>query len=198
MFLYTFCNVATLLRNIMSSKVWSDPASLLSVVYVHAAPICRMKLRIRVSYLRVFLVVMLLRPDPSSHQMVAHGVRQCEVVVALRCNISVLNQSKMQMAIKIGLELRYVFNPGETSHGNLLPLLLVRQWLGHLVDWYIIVGFVHQEYKSTRLCDACCVCCDCFFFFGTVYGCEARHRDLQLMLQGQARSLAARTLSLSK
>lgn len=121
---------------------------------------------------------MLLRPDPSSHQMVADGVRQGEVVVALRCNITVLNQSEVQMAIKIGLEICDVFNPGETSHGNLLPLLLVRQWLGHLVDCYIIGGLAHQGY-SVR--DASCVCCD------------ARHRDLQQMLQGQARSLAAHT-----
>lgn len=144
MFLFTFCNV-TLLRNIMSPNAWSDPSSLLSVVYVRPRSV-GWNCGIRVSYFRVFLVVMLLSPDPSSHQMVAHGVRQGEVVVALRCNITVLNQSKVQMAIKIGLEVWDVFNPGETSHGNLLPLLLVRQWLGHLVDCYIIVGFVHQEY----------------------------------------------------
>lgn len=89
---------------------------------------------------------MLLRPDPSSHQMIADGVRQGEVVVALRCNITVLNQSEVQMAIKIGLEICDVFNAGKTSHGNLLPLLLVRQWLGHLVDCYIIVGFVQRGY----------------------------------------------------
>lgn len=35
------------------------------------------------TYFRVFLVVMLLRPDPSSHQMVTDRVRQGEVIIAL-------------------------------------------------------------------------------------------------------------------
>ncbi len=160
--------------------IWPSSSSRLSVVYVRPRPE-GWNCGIWVTYFRVFLVVMLLCPDPSSHQMVTDGVRQGEVVVALRCNITVLNQSEVQMAIKIGLEVCDVFNPGETSHGNLLPLLLVCQWLGHLVDCYIIRGLAHQGY-SVR--DASCVCCD------------ARHCDLQRMLQGQARSLAAHTPSI--
>lgn len=56
------------------------------------------------AYLGVFLVVVLLRPDPSANQMVAHGVGQGEVVVPFGRHISVLYERKVEMAVKISLE----------------------------------------------------------------------------------------------
>lgn len=52
------------------------------------------------------------------------------------------------MTIEIGLEVCDVFNPGESSHGDLLPLFLVRQWLRHLVDC-VVLGPVHRRYWTT-------------------------------------------------
>ena len=83
------------------------------------------------SYFGVLLVVVLLRADPAAHQVVPHRVSQGEVVVPLGGHIPVLHQREVEVSVEIRLEVRDVLHAGQSPHGDLLPLVLVRQRLRH-------------------------------------------------------------------
>ena len=53
------------------------------------------------AYFGVFLIVMLLRPDPTAHKVVTDRVGQGKVVVPFCCHISVLHQGKMEVPVEI-------------------------------------------------------------------------------------------------
>ena len=83
------------------------------------------------AYFWVFLIVMLLRPDPAAHQVVPDRVGQGKVVVPFCGHISVLHQGEVEVPVEISFQVRNVFHPGQPTDGDLLPLVLVCQRLGH-------------------------------------------------------------------
>lgn len=82
-------------------------------------------------YLRVCLVVKLLRPDPSAHQVVSHGVGQGEVVIPGRRDVPVFDQGEVQVAIEALLQLGHVLHSHDAPDADLLPLLLVGERSRH-------------------------------------------------------------------
>lgn len=64
------------------------------------------------TYFRVFLVVVLLGPDPPAHQVVSHRVRQGEVVIPLRGHVSVLHQCEVEVPVEVSLQVRHVLHTG--------------------------------------------------------------------------------------
>lgn len=82
-------------------------------------------------YLRVCLVVKLLRPDPSAHQVIPDSVRQGKVVIPGRCNVPVLDQGEVQVAVEALLQLGHVLHAHDAPDADLLALLLVGERSGH-------------------------------------------------------------------
>lgn len=82
-------------------------------------------------YLRVGLIVKLLRPDPPPHQVIPHGVGQGEVVVPGRGDVPVLDQGEVQVAVEALLQLRHVLHLHDAPDADLLALLLVAQRFRH-------------------------------------------------------------------
>lgn len=105
------------------------------------APCVRAKLRHpSAAYFWVFLIVMLLRPNPSAHQVVPDCVGQGKVVIAFGGHISVFHKGEVKMPVEVSFQVRNVFHPGKPTDRYLLPLLLVCQRLGH-VYWRVLLGF---------------------------------------------------------
>lgn len=77
-------------------------------------------------HLGVALVVVLLRADPAAHQVVAHGMRQGEEVVAGRGHVAVLDQRKVQVPVEALPHLGHVAQSRDPAHTDLLPFLTVR------------------------------------------------------------------------
>ncbi len=71
-------------------------------------------------YLRIGLVVRLLRPDPFADQLVSNGVRHGLVEVPLGGYVPVLHQRVVQVAVEAVLHCRHVLQPGQVPHGDLL------------------------------------------------------------------------------
>lgn len=69
-------------------------------------------LRHHFSYFRVFLIVMLLGPDPAAHQVVPDRVGQSEVVIPFSGHIAIFHQGKVEMTVKICFQVRDVFKSG--------------------------------------------------------------------------------------
>lgn len=82
-------------------------------------------------YLGVCLVVKLLRPDPSAHQVIPDSVSQGKVVIPGCCNVPVLDQSKVQVAVETLLQLGHILNTHNAPDADLLALLLVGERSGH-------------------------------------------------------------------
>lgn len=82
-------------------------------------------------YLRVRLIVELLRSDPSAHQVVPHRVRQGEVVIPGGRDVSVFHQSEVQVAIEALLQLCNILHSHDPPDADLLALLLVGEWGRH-------------------------------------------------------------------
>jgi len=95
-------------------------------------------------YFRVFLVVVLLRSDPSADKMVADGVRQRQVVVPRRGHVSVLDDRVVDMPAERLLDVGDVLDHGDAANADLLPPVVVRLHLrGHLSS--------HLEMSPRRL-----------------------------------------------
>ncbi len=69
-----------------------------------------MKIMFTVTYLGILVVVVLLRANPSSDQVVADSVGQRQKVVTRGGHISVLDQSVVQMTIEAVLDLGNIAN----------------------------------------------------------------------------------------
>ena len=82
-------------------------------------------------HLGVPLVVALLRANPAAHQVVPHGVRQRQVVVAARGDIAVLDEREVQVPVEALPHLCHVAQPRQPAHADLLPPLAVGQRLCH-------------------------------------------------------------------
>lgn len=83
------------------------------------------------TYFGIFLIVVLLGSDPPAHQVVTHGVGESKVVIPFGCHISVLDQRKMEMPVESDLQFCDIFHTSKTSHGDLLPFIVVWQWFWH-------------------------------------------------------------------
>lgn len=115
----------------------ADPSPLFPCSQCGVRAVMR-ELRHRAAYFWIFLIVMLLRADPSSDEVVANRVGKCEIVVASGRHIAVFHQREVEMSVEIDLEVCNIFNSGQPSHGNLLPLFLVCQRLRHPEKVYLI------------------------------------------------------------
>jgi len=74
-----------------------------------------------VTYLRVFLIVGLLRPNPSADEVVSHGVGDGEVEVERGRGVSVLHLGVMEVTIELLLHCRHIFQLGDPTDGYLFP-----------------------------------------------------------------------------
>lgn len=83
------------------------------------------------TYFRIFLIVVLLGPDPPADQVVPHGVGKSKIVIPSGGDISVLDQRKVQVSVKILLQLRNVFDARQASHRDLFSSVMVGQGLRH-------------------------------------------------------------------
>lgn len=83
------------------------------------------------TYFRIFLIVVLLGPDPPADQVVPHGVCKSKVVIPSSGYVSVLDQRKVQVSVEILLQLRNVFDARQASHRDLFSSVMVRQGLRH-------------------------------------------------------------------
>lgn len=82
-------------------------------------------------YLRVCLIVKLLRPDPSAHQVIPDCVSQGKVVIPGCCNVPVLDQGEVQVAVETLLQLGHILHTHDAPDADLLALLLVGERSGH-------------------------------------------------------------------
>lgn len=80
-----------------------------------------------VTHLWVRFVIKLLRSDPSTDQMITHGVRQSEIVVSWSGYISVFHQSKMQVPIESFLDLGDILYSDDSSNADLFAFFLVSE-----------------------------------------------------------------------
>lgn len=74
---------------------------------------------------------MLLGTNPPGDQVVLHSMRQCKIVVSAVCDISVLHQGVVQVAIEGFFYFVYVVQFRNSSYTDLFPLLDVRLWRRH-------------------------------------------------------------------
>lgn len=65
------------------------------------------------AYFGVFLIVMLLRPDPAAHQVISDCVAQSEVVISFGSHISILHQGEVEVPVEISFQVCNVFHPGQ-------------------------------------------------------------------------------------
>lgn len=79
------------------------------------------------AYLRVLLVIILLRTDPSRRQVISNRMRQSEIVISSRGHISILDHGEMQVAIEGLLDVGHIFHLGDASNTDLLALIVIRQ-----------------------------------------------------------------------
>ena len=76
-------------------------------------------------YLWVFLVVVLLRPDPASHQMVPDSVCQGEEIIPRSSNIAILHQSEMKMLVEGLFYVGHIFYLCNASNADLFAPIVV-------------------------------------------------------------------------
>ena len=72
------------------------------------------------AHLRIVLVVVLLRTNPSPHQLVAHGVSRGLVEVVGGGDVAVLDDGLVQVAVERRLDSCHVFQLRNVAHGDLL------------------------------------------------------------------------------
>ena len=85
-------------------------------------------------YFWVFLVVVLLRSNPSADEVIANGVRQRQVVVAGSGDVAVLDYRVVYMPAERLLDVGNVLDHGNAAHANLLAPVVIRLHLSsHLV-----------------------------------------------------------------
>ncbi len=83
------------------------------------------------NHLGVFLVIVLLRSDPSANQLVTDSVCESEIIISVRRNISVLHQSVMKMPVKRSLQVSNIGNLRYSSHTDLTTPINVGLWFRH-------------------------------------------------------------------
>lgn len=71
-------------------------------------------------YLGVHGVVVLLRPNPATHQLVANGVRGRLVEIVLGRHVAVLHQRVVEVAVEGALNSIHVLQLWDVPHGDLL------------------------------------------------------------------------------
>lgn len=75
---------------------------------------------LELKYLWVHRIVVLLRSDPFSHELVAHSVSHGLVEVSLSCYVTVFHQSVVQVPVERSLDRTDVFQLWNIAHRNLL------------------------------------------------------------------------------
>lgn len=91
------------------------------------------------SYFWVFLVIVLLGPDPSADKVIAHGVSQRQVVVARGGHVPVLHDRVVDVPTERLLDVGHIFDHGYSAHADLLAPVVIRLHLSRHV-------FVANEY----------------------------------------------------
>jgi hypothetical protein len=74
---------------------------------------------------------MLLGTDPSRDQVILHAMGQGEVVVARSGDITILDESEMEMAIEAFLNFAYILDLCDSTNGNLFALVAIANWTTH-------------------------------------------------------------------
>lgn len=85
----------------------------------------------RQTYLWVLLEVMLLRANPSRDQMIFYAMSQSKIVVTGCCNITILDEREVEMAIESFLHFADVLNLCNAAHWNLLALVNIANGFAH-------------------------------------------------------------------
>ena len=75
--------------------------------------------------LRIFLVVVLLRANPSTGQMVAHGVCQRQIIVAIGGHITILHHRVVDVTTERLLHVGNVLHQRDSLDANLLAAILI-------------------------------------------------------------------------
>jgi len=108
-------------------------------------------------YFRVFLVVVLLRSNPSADEMVADGMRQRQVVVTGGGDVAILDYRVMYVPTERLLDVGDVFDDGNAAHTNLLAPVMIRLHLSsHLdqcksLDRVVEPTAIQRQYLQTTL-----------------------------------------------
>ena len=113
--------------------VWCDPFDPVRfAVTIHGAVNAGKRFRTRQDqtrsnqiYFGVFLVVVLLRSNPSADEVIADGVCQRQVVVARRGNVSILHHGVVDVAAERLLDVGHVLDHGDAAHADLLASVVV-------------------------------------------------------------------------
>lgn len=82
-------------------------------------------------YLGVHGVVVLLCPNPSTHQLVSDSVRGRHVEIVLGRHVAVLHQRVVEMAVEGALDSRHVLQLWDVPHGDLLLAVAGARRSGH-------------------------------------------------------------------
>lgn len=82
-------------------------------------------------YLGVLLIVILLRPDPASHQVISDSVCQSEIIIPRGGHVPVFDEREMEMPVEALANLGHITQPSDAPHADLLPFLAVGQGNGH-------------------------------------------------------------------
>lgn len=110
-----------------------------------------------VGYLGVFVVVVLLRPDPAADHVVLDGQRQGEVIVAVGGDVPILDESEVQVTVQAFLQGRHRLVFGDLGDTDPAPLVDVRRGSGHRDERGLIltrevgVGWVSGERPSSTV-----------------------------------------------
>ena len=83
------------------------------------------------SHLGVFLIIVLLRSDPSADQLITDSVGESEIIISVRRHISVLHQSVMKVPVKRSLQVSNICNLRYASHTDLTAPFNVGLWFRH-------------------------------------------------------------------
>ena len=89
---------------------------------------------------------MLLCPDPLAHKVVPNGVSRGLVEVQLRCDVAVLDQGVVEVAVEAALDGGDVLQLRQTPHGDLL--LTVARTLRRRHRPFCLAGAVKMTRKS--------------------------------------------------
>lgn len=100
------------------------------------------------AYLWIFLEVMLLCSNPATNQMILNTMSQGEVIIAWSRNISVFNQSEMEVTIETFLHFPDVLNLSDSAHRNLFTLVNVSNGTTHV--WLLLRNGTRNSKKFSQ------------------------------------------------
>jgi hypothetical protein len=110
---------------------------------------CLASERITQTYLGVLLVVVLLGPNPSRHEIVFDRMGQSKVIVPRRGNIAVLNQRVVQVSVERLLYVSHIFHLSNTSYADLFTFFEIRLHGRHFLTLPPQTSYKHRSLQLT-------------------------------------------------